>query len=416
MLFAITALFCFGRFGAEGMFIDFPTEKVPIARLFTNLQQRLARDTNSFQVTYDLARLHSMAYSTNLFIVNVRTNDDRPEFDYPGYDSGVPRSVHLPTSPEARTQALKHLTNAILLYERAIVLLKKSTNETQSKEWLVLPVELGYAWCLDQAGRRNEALAAYRRILALAWKQEVTGEFSFADWVSGKWEAIKSGNNPFRLKTNRGYLGPGVSYSQEVIGYLLKLLDPVKDTKEIADLKDKEKTLQSLGRMVTPILVPVGMETELEELVDPNAGVTFDLDGSGLALQWGWITPKAAWLVFDADGQGQITSALQMFGSVTFWIFWPDGYEALRSLDDDGDGKLCGAELRGIALWHDRNGNGVSDRGEVRPVAEWGIVAISCASQSHSAAAAWCPRGVTFANGETRPTYDWIAASRGEGN
>jgi hypothetical protein len=147
-------------------------------------------------------------------------------------------------------------------------------------------------------------------------------------------------------------------------------------------------------------------------LVDAEAAVTFDLDGSGLRRQWGWITPKAAWLVYDPQSDGQITSALQMFGNVTFWIFWRDGYAALRSLDDDGDGALRGTELHGIALWQDTNGNGLSDAGEVRSVSESGITAISCAGELDGTGTSWCPTGVTFSNGTTRPTYDWVAPSR----
>jgi hypothetical protein len=41
-------------------------ERVPLTRLFTNLQQRLAQNTNDWELTYQLARLHSMAYATNL--------------------------------------------------------------------------------------------------------------------------------------------------------------------------------------------------------------------------------------------------------------------------------------------------------------------------------------------------------------
>jgi hypothetical protein len=51
-------------------------------------------------------------------------------------------------------------------------------------------------------------------------------------------------------------------------------------------------------------------------LTNPNARVAFDLDGSGLPRKWGWITPKAAWLVYDPAGEGRITSGLQMFGNV----------------------------------------------------------------------------------------------------
>jgi hypothetical protein len=88
---------------------------VPLDRLFTNLQQRLLRDTNNFELTYDLARLHSMAFSTNLTAISARTNTVWPEFYSPGSDSGVPRRFYLPPTPADQARALAHLTNAILL-------------------------------------------------------------------------------------------------------------------------------------------------------------------------------------------------------------------------------------------------------------------------------------------------------------
>ena len=146
-------------------------------------------------------------------------------------------------------------------------------------------------------------------------------------------------------------------------------------------------------------------------IVDPHASVAFDLDGSALPQRWTWIRPTAAWLVFDKHGRGSITSGLQLFGSVTFWMFWRQGYDALRSLDDDGDGQIAGPELKGFALWHDRDADGRSDPGEVRPVAEWGIVSLSCEYQhdaAHPDEIAMSPRGVTFGDGTTRPTFDLI--------
>jgi len=38
---------------------------------------------------------------------------------------------------------------------------------------------------------------------------------------------------------------------------------------------------------------------------------------------------------------------------------------------------LSGKELGGLALWHDANGNGVWDPGEVKPFAEYGILSLS---------------------------------------
>jgi hypothetical protein len=239
---------------------------------------------------------------------------------------------------------------------------------------------------------------------------EVTGDFVFKEWVKDVWDDVKAGRNPIHGR-NRGFLMVGECYCEEIIGYMLKLLDPAKDAKEIAELTERQKTLKSMGRAITPILIPLEADARFDELVDPAAAVTFDLDGSGLPRKWGWITPKAAWLVYDASGSGEITSALQLFGNVTFWMFWRDGYAAMSALDDNGDGVLSGDELPGLALWQDRNSNGISEPGEVRSVQTYGIISIACQSQAESAGLKWHPHGVGFSGGPTRPTYDWITRS-----
>ena len=113
----------------------------------------------------------------------------------------------------------------------------------------------------------------------------------------------------------------------------------------------------------------------------------------------------AGWLVYDASGRGQITSALQWFGESTFWTFWKNGYEALSALDDNDDGELRGAELRHLGIWRDANGNGRSERGEVRPLAHHGIEAVSCrfAPGDGIYTAAWSHAGVRFAKGRHPP-------------
>jgi hypothetical protein len=161
---------------------------------------------------------------------------------------------------------------------------------------------------------------------------------------------------------------------------------------------------------VTPIAVALVDETTPARVVDLEAQVSFDADGSGLRRRWTWITPDAGWLVYDATRTGDITSALQLFGNVTFWLFWTHGYDALASLDDDNDRQLTGAELRHLAVWHDRNRDGISDRHEVRPLAEHGIVSLSSRSVPGDGliVAAHNSEGVRLKDGRTRPTYDVI--------
>src|SRR4030095_158753 len=104
--------------------------------------------------------------------------------------------------------AQKHLTNAILYYKRTISLVFKGTNETAHR-WLILPMHIGHAWCLDQAQRRDEAIKAYRRALQLAWRQEVDPGFSLKEQIGWSWDRLRSGGSPFS-KPPRRSLGPGV--------------------------------------------------------------------------------------------------------------------------------------------------------------------------------------------------------------
>ena len=140
-----------------------------------------------------------------------------------------------------------------------------------------------------------------------------------------------------------------------------------------------KRSCRCILRPVTPIVVPLADGLAAQDIVNPHASVAFDLDGerAAPALDVDSADGRAGWCS-TSTARGSITSGLQLFGSVTFWMFWRQGYDALRSLDDDGDGQIAGPELRGLALWHDRNANGRSDPGEVRPVGEWGIVSLSC--------------------------------------
>jgi hypothetical protein len=364
---------------ADARYARMEIEKVPVERLAKNLEEQIAKDPKNVQAVINLARVHAMAYT--LKSEELPTAKGKPEAVWFGYEPKlVPFGVPAKTDDPAKLKAAKeHLEKSIALYKKAVEFAPEN-----------LPARLGYAWVIEQAGRKDEAVALYRKLIADAWVKE---------------------------KDLRSLPLGGSTVTGEAAGYLIPLLDPTIDRDEIATLKERSAQLQKLPRPITPIAVPLRDGLSAIDLEDRTASVAFDADGSGLAKQWTWITPDAAWLVFDPQASGRVTSGLQLFGNVTFWLFWDTGYDALAGLDDNRDGRLSGAELRGLALWHDVNRNGVSEPGEVRSLGEYGIVAIDCRYErdaSHPDRIAYSRNGVTFRDGRTRPTFDLVLHPMGK--
>jgi tetratricopeptide (TPR) repeat protein len=379
---AIALVGGYAHLGAEMTVVE--AENVPTERVIANLERRLANDPSDVLTRINLARAHAIAWATKSGTQWVRASgyESARAGDPAGSDTpnGSFQYVRVATTrdPALLKAARDHLAKAIATYRAA---LQRDPSSVSAR--------LGLAWCQDQAGEKAEAIAGYREVLKAVWPADSARN------------AVLS-NGPVPTTT-------------EVAAYLLRLLDPIADAAEIATLKSHVNQMNSLPRWITPLVVPLHDDVALRDLMDPKVRVLFDADGSGIPRRWTWIRPRAGWLVFDRHGKGRITSALQGFGSVTFWLFWRNGYEALRSLDDNGDGTISGRELQGVAIWNDENANGVSEPGEVRPATSWGIVALSCAhvvSDDAPTLAAWSPTGVTFTDGRTRPTYDVLLYPR----
>jgi len=370
----LTAALVVTSVNLAGIYVHVESGRVPIQRLVANLEREFQTHPKNVQTLVNLARLHAMAYALKIDEFPVaQLGKNKADVPWFGYESGyVPRAVRPAASPEQAAEAERHLKAAIRRYEAALTL------DPQN-----LTARLGYAWVLQQAGDQQRAISEYRRLIEQAWPTE---------------QKVK------------GLMPSQRFFSQEAIGYLVPLLDPERDEAEIKDLQSKRERLQSVPRAITPIAIPLEDDLPSHAIHDPLARVRFDADGSGLAREWTWIGHDAGWLVYDARDSGEISSALQWFGNVTFWLFWSNGYEALRALDDNGDGELADGELQHLAIWHDRNRNGLSDHGEVRPLAFHGIVALSCRYVEGDGVrfAAASHHGLRLLDGRTRPTYDVI--------
>jgi hypothetical protein len=108
-----------------------------------------------------------------------------------------------------------------------------------------------------------------------------------------------------------------------------------------------------------------------------NVNVHFDVDNDGFAERTAWVTGDDGFLARDLNGNGKIDHIGELFGDAA-----TSGFTALATLDSNGDGKIdaADAEFASLRVWRDLNGNGVTDAGELKTLAESGITEISLAT------------------------------------
>lgn len=91
-----------------------------------------------------------------------------------------------------------------------------------------------------------------------------------------------------------------------------------------------------------------------------NSGVTFDLTAGGDKTKVGWIAPDAtdnAFLVMDRNHNGIIDNGTELFGEYTGSTdgeqTYETGFDALKPLDTNGDGKISAedASWKDLRLW-----------------------------------------------------------------
>jgi tetratricopeptide (TPR) repeat protein len=372
------------------MFVEPLLDNVPIDRLIANLEKLSREDPADIALRLNIARAHSMAFAYKTNTAQVWRGQEKAGV-WIGHEPSHTQFIVKKAADAAAEQiARTHLNQAIAGYREILKLAPPvAAPQPGFPARLDLVAQLGLGWCLAQAGEREAAIAELRRVVETASPQE-----------------------PNTVLVFQGQR----SLTEEAIRYLVPLLDPDKDREEITALRDRASQLARTIRPITPVAVPLREGLTALDITDPGAGVLFDADGSGLPKRWTWITPDAAWLVYDQRGARDVGSALQMFGGVTFWLFWENGYRALRALDDNGDRRLTGTELTSLAIWRDGNRNGLSEPGEVQPVAAWGIVSLSCEYEidaTHPDEIPFSPRGVTFGDGSSRPTFDVILHHQG---
>ncbi len=355
-------------------------EEAPIERALANV--RADSSLSEPQRQRLLGRLHLIGYAQGLAAAYRCPNGEWQSHRYagcsdqayvwrpnaPGTMSNRGASPELPPNAAAPAgRARSHLRAAQLHYGSAVAL-----------DGSDLRARLGYAYVLDQLNDDEAARVQLRQIIRIGMPR----------LQGGRWRNFDDD-----------------AVLRETVEHLGDLARSAADRTAVRRLRSALGPYQSF-EPITPIVVPL-VDAPFDQLTDTTSPVAFDFSGVGDKRAQGWLTPDAAWLVWDPNQRGDMRSGFDLIGQRTWAVFWSDGFEAMRSLDDNGDGELTGAELGGLALWRDVNVNGISEPREVRPVSEHGVAGLAVRGERERADLLTAVGGVRFADGTRLPLYDW---------
>lgn len=374
---------------AHGMFM-IADKDVPVDRVLPRVQAYADQNPKDANAQFVLARIHALAWAADgnqVRLIEAKGDDALPDF-------APYASVRVMRTKDALPSeaATAHLEKSLASYRKAV--------ELEPKNGLY---RLGLAWMMEQklATPAPSSQPATQPTDRGAELKAVIDQYL---------QAYELRFNEDKNKEDRLLAGDAfvAAEAAECAIRLLKTVDPV-DEAQIQRLEQGRGEIFAKGMAITPVIIALDADARLEDLIDPQATVTFDLSGIGSGHRWPWVNRRAGILVWDPSKQGKITSGRQLFGTMTWQVVFRNGYEALSTLDADGDLVLAREELSGISLWRDANGNAVSDPGEVTPVSE---LINSIAVQATVDNSGLLHSTVTWRDGKTTRSYDWVPESK----
>ena len=462
--FLFLSLIVAGAFAIPARAFMISPPSVSINRLIKNTRQYLRAHPKSADAHYTLARLHYFAFATGCATVEIaqtESADKLIDFEYNQIESIATRRPLTTEELEARREARAvELADEELHLEPAYPYKQKRpadekaekaaidrwVKKLQQENWTPatsLPIhemvehataaidELHAALKLSPENPRyllmlaslTEDVATWCELRALnpvpkplqsLTYEEAKATFLWAFRAAkardpkltfGSDAAIvahEAGDGYLRLAHGKADPPPSDVDSTRTVGEVDSGMKGMDEQAKAANKSDDE-----VVTLVTPIVFSLNPNARLDDLLAPDVAVDFDLRGYGPRQRWPWVRATTGFLVWDPLHTGRITSGQQLFGGYTFQLFRRDGYDALAALDDNGDGVLSGAELRGIRVWFDRNGNGRCEPGEVVDLDTLGITAIVVHATARDGRSPMNPAGLRLNDGHVLATWDW---------
>lgn len=145
--------------------------------------------------------------------------------------------------------------------------------------------------------------------------------------------------------------------------------------------QDKCDGLTGYGNPCSPIVI--NLADGPWRFSGANDAVWFDIDADGASNRITWTAggEPLAFLAVDRNGNGTIDDGSELFGTATRMLSGdraPNGFEALRELDANGDRTIDPADSiwSALLLWTDANHDGVSQPQELTRLAQSDVTAL----------------------------------------
>jgi hypothetical protein len=146
-------------------------------------------------------------------------------------------------------------------------------------------------------------------------------------------------------------------------------------------------TIMKFGDVTVGMLSPVILDLDgdgIEMRSRKDSRARFDMDGDGSRDDTGWHGKGDGFLVIDRNLDGIVNDGSEL-SFLTENASAKSDLDALASLDSNRDGTISSADKRfgELKVWKDSNGNGVTDPGELKSLADHGIASISLAGRAN---------------------------------
>ncbi|MEQ1662143.1 MAG: putative Ig domain-containing protein [Thiobacillus sp.] len=124
------------------------------------------------------------------------------------------------------------------------------------------------------------------------------------------------------------------------------------------------------------------MDGDGVETLGLDSNTYFDHAADGYAEKTGWIDGDDGFLVRDLNGNNEIDSGAELFGSetrLTNGTKAANGFDAIKELDNNNDGKVDSSDtaFASLKIWKDLDVDGETSEGELLSLADAGVQSIN---------------------------------------